>query len=278
MTHTEDLSNIEWKQSSDEGKKTRNSRRRDVKKLTASDEQVNDLDVGMRQIKSFFPNNLRKIRSKIREVFDEDEDEEDEINTALFLHMNNEEYSSSLLDGLKEEEKRKLQEDQTLKNQSMQQSAGKMEAIINLNNKLQKSGVKKLSEDVVNVNMLRVETDQQTFVNTAKQHLAKSEKIKTTDISNYDETNNLIKGLNKIKKVSLLDEVIDGSKVEKLDAKELAALGKESNDKKAAKTIYYKTGRKNKKTDNLTPEEKKKLQQKIEKTLSENKQYDENSR
>jgi len=279
MTDKDELSNIEWKQSKNDEKKTRSSRRFDVKKITTSNEKNNELDVGMRQIKSFFPNNIRKIRSKIREVFDDDEEEEDEINSALFLHMNNDEENfSSLIAGLKEEEKRKLQEDQTIKNQSMQQEAGKIEALMQLDKKLKQSGIKKLSEDTINRNMLNVETDEQTFVNATKQHISQTKKIKTSDIAGYTEANDLLKGLSKVKKADLLNEAIDDTKIEKLDADELIELGKEDNAKKAAKTIYYKTGRKSKKYDELSKNEQETARKKIEKALKENEKNEINSR
>ena len=83
--NTESSANIEWKQNKDDEKYTRNSRRLDLKKLALADEKAqNKVDVGLNRIKNNSPN-LRKMRAKIKEVFDEDE--EDENSPILVFNL-----------------------------------------------------------------------------------------------------------------------------------------------------------------------------------------------
>lgn len=266
MADNSGSSNIEWKQDSGIDKKTHASRKLDMKKLAMADKKApNQLDSGIKRVKNTTAN-LKKIRTKIREVFDEDEDE-DVIEKPLFLNFENENQNSSLVDGLKEDEKKQLQIEQTLKNQNMQQSVGKMTAILQADQELRESGLKKMDSRTINQNMLNVVTDKQTFSNTLKEHIEEKEKIKTKNIVSYQDTKDLLKGLKKIKRTGAVSKEIDQKRIEKMEAKEIAELGKEKNEREVARTILEKTGRKGKKAHTLSKEEQIRIQNKIKETL-----------
>lgn len=270
MSESSESSNIEWKQETESGKKTHASRRLDMKKLALADKKSpNKLDSGINRIKNTAPN-LKKIRSKIRDVFDEDEDEEYE-NPAFVFNFEQENGTSSLVDGLKEDEKRKMQVDKELKDQSMQISIGKMEAVLQANKQLQESGLKKIDKRIVNDNMLDITTDRQTFANNVKQQIEKKEKISTQKVANYQDSKDLINGLKKIKSLGLTAKELDKQRIEKLEARDLVELGKEENERKAAQTILKKTGREDKKAKQMSKQDQIDLQNKIKENLRQQK-------
>lgn len=269
MDKSSESSNFEWKQTGVDDKNTKVSRRIDEKKLAMQEKKVpNALDTGMKRLKSTTPDVL-KMRSKIREVFDDEDDEEENENIVIkppFLDFEND-GNSSLINGLREDERQKLQIEQTLHNQNMQQTVGKMEAIAQADKLLRQSGVKRIDKDLINENMIKVETDQLTFTNTIKQQLEQKEKINTDKISTVQEATNLLKGVYKTKKAALFTDVIDKKKIEKLEAKELQEIGKEKDDRKIAQTIMKKTGRKDKKSNKITPKQREEFQNKIKEAL-----------
>ena len=253
--NTESSANIEWKQNKDDEKYTRNSRRLDLKKLALADEKAqNKVDVGLNRIKNNSPN-LRKMRAKIKEVFDEDE--EDENSPILVFNLENESSNSSLVQSLKEDEKRKMQVEQTLKNQTMQQTAGKMEAALRASKQTKELGLKKVDMKNINRNMLNVTDEVKTFSNIVKQHVKEKEKIEVKKVSTYEDTKDLVKGLRQIKQAKLTaNELINEKQAEKLKAEELIEIGKEKDDRKAAKLIIKKTGREDEKNKNKLPKDK----------------------
>ena len=256
--------NIEWKQDKNGENNSRISRRLDEKKAALFNKKApNKLDVGVRNLEKA-PVGLKKIRSKIREVFDEDEDDEYETDKPKAFDFDNEaNYTdSSLLHGLKEEEKQKLQVDETIHNQNMQQNAGKMMAIMEANRLASQNGLKNIEKKIVNQTMLNVNTDINTFNDTLTRQLNKEEKIKTPKTSSYKSTTDLVKGLGKAKKIEKLDD-IDKKRVDKLQVEDLIELGREKNNEKVAKTILKKTGRKE--------EGKNKIDDKKEKINAQNK-------
>ena len=256
--------NIEWKQDKNGENNSRISRRLDEKKAALFNKKApNKLDVGVRNLEKA-PVGLKKIRSKIREVFDEDEDDEYETDKPKAFDFDNEaNYTdSSLLHGLKEEEKQKLQVDETIHNQNMQQNAGKMMAIMEANRLASQNGLKNIEKKIVNQTMLNVNTDINTFNDTLTRQLNKEEKIKTPKTSSYKSTTDLVKGLGKAKKIEKLDD-IDKKRVDKLEVEDLIELGREKNNEKVAKTILKKTGRKE--------EGKNKIDDKKEKINAQNK-------
>lgn len=267
MNEDADISlNIEWKQDKNGDKNTHTSRRIDEKKATMlGKKSPNSLDVGAQSLRK--PIGVKKIRSKIKEVFDEDEDEE-ELEGRIFAFNNEMDNSdSSLLQGLKEEEKKKLIVEDTIKNQTMQQNAGKMTAILQANQLAKSSGLKKIENKIVNQNMLNVATDTNTFNNTVLEQIAKTEKIKSPKAATYKSTTDLVKGLGKVKQAEPL-KAIDDKKAQKLEADELIEIGKEKSDEKVAKTILKKTGRKEeKKAKTQDKQEKIKTQKQVKEAL-----------
>lgn len=261
---TDSSANIEWKQDKKPSKNSRLSRRIDIKKLALEDKKNDKLDVGVNRIKNTAPN-LKKIRSKIKEVFDEDEEEDSQTVFFDFNHENNE---SSLLNALKEEEKQKIQVSQTIKNQNMQQTAGKMEAIAEVSRKLRQTGLKNIDNQTINNNMISVLTDEKTFDNALKQHLTKKEKINLSKISSLEETRDLMNGIRKIKQAQMTNQTfLETKDIRNFDPEELQSLGREKDEKAVAEKIIDMTGRKKAKEKDIPKQDKQVMRRKIAETM-----------
>ena len=265
MAEDDNSSNIEWEQKKGESGKTHLSRRIDLQKaITSEAKDRNNFKVTAKQIKNLSPN-LKRLKTKIRDVYndeDEDEDEEDEIvfNFDISLEADN----SSLMSALKDEEKSKLQVNKTLENQKMQQTAGKMEAIIMADKMSKQLGLKGIKQKIVNNNIQDVAQNSQTFDNALKQNIAAKTKLKTKGLSAKD-TANMVKGLRKIRQASLLSEKKQEHVLKNTSMEELLRLGRSNDEQKNAEIILEKSGRKDRKK--TSKKEKEQQQKKIQNAI-----------
>lgn len=272
---TEDLNssaNIEWKQdASSISKKTRTTRRIDEKKISLSDKKNNKLDIGLSKFGAS-SGNLKKIRKKIKDIFDEDDDEENDFvftHNPLLLNNSDEDKNSSLVESLNADEKQQLITQQTIKNQDMQKSSKKMGDILNAQTELKNSGIKKMDNALINDTMINIATDEKAFDITIQKQVKKSTNVKIRDSYSRKEIKDFIKGLEKVQKSQEVFFENDKKLSEKLKSDDFIDIGKEKNDQKIAQTIIEKTGRdnKNKQTTNNKEKEKKakKVQNKVQK-------------
>lgn len=272
---TEDLNssaNIEWKQdASSISKKTRTTRRIDEKKISLSDKKNNKLDIGLSKFGAS-SGNLKKIRKKIKDIFDEDDDEENDFvftHNPLLLNNSDEDKNSSLVESLNADEKQQLITQQTIKNQDMQRSSKKMGDILNAQTELKNSGIKKMDNALINDTMINIATDEKAFDITIQKQVKKSTNVKIRDSYSSKEIKDFIKGLEKVQKSQEVFLENDKKLFEKLKSDDFIDIGKEKNDQKIAQTIIEKTGRdnKNKQTTNNKETEKKakKVQNKVQK-------------
>lgn len=272
---TEDLNssaNIEWKQdASSISKKTRTTRRIDEKKISLSDKKNNKLDIGLSKFGAS-SGNLKKIRKKIKDIFDEDDDEENDFvftHNPLLLNNSDEDKNSSLVESLNADEKQQLITQQTIKNQDMQRSSKKMGDILNAQTELKNSGIKKMDNALINDTMINIATDEKAFDITIQKQVKKSTNVKIRDSYSRKEIKDFIKGLEKVQKSQEVFLENNKKLFEKLKSDDFIDIGKEKNDQKIAQTIIEKTGRdnKNKQTTNNKETEKKakKVQNKVQK-------------
>lgn len=265
MAEEDNPANIEWGQK-DFADKPRQSRKINLQKAMAADaKDRNNFKSKIRPPKDL-PKNLKKIRTKIKEVYDEDDDEEE--NEVVFS-FSLEETNSSLINALKDEEKSKLMFNKTLENQKMQQTAGKMEAILMADQMSKKLGLSGLKKKVVRDNIQDVALNSETFDKTIKQNIAVKTKLKTEDLS-AKETSDMVKGLKKMKQAAAVSEQIDTTVTETLKAQDLIKIGKSQDVKKTAEMILEKSGRKeSKKQSKKTKEsENQKIKSAIKQTKS----------
>jgi len=263
MVEEDDSSNIEWEQDKGFSKNTRVSRRLDLKKaLAAENSERTSFKSGAKKLKHISPN-LKRLRTKIRDVYDDEED--DEENEVVF-HFGPEDTGSSLLSALKDEEKAKLQVKQTLDNQKMQQTAGKMEAIMAADKMSKQLGLKGVKKKIINTNINDVAVNSQILDKTIAEDIALKTKIKTEGLSSK-ETSDMVKGLRKVKMAAVQSDEVKVNIFETMKTEDLIKIGKAQDDKKTAKMILEKSGRKESSVKNETAKEKARQQQKIKEAI-----------
>lgn len=265
----EDLeSNIDWGQAKSFSKNTRMSRRLDLKKAMAADaSSKNNFKKNAKNIKKIAPN-LKKIQSKIRDVYDDD-DEDEEGKSSVVFDFNFDDMSSSLYGALSEEERTRINATKDVENHKMQQTAGKVAGIIAANKTSKELGLKEMDKKLVAKATKDVTFDGKTFENTLLENISSQTKLKTEGLT-YKESSNMVRGLVKMKQAGILNKENTLEKIsEKMDSKDIVAVGKEKNNAKTAKMIMEKTGRQEEKEQSkINQREKQEKIKKIEKSLN----------
>ncbi len=255
---TEESANIEWEQKKGIDHQTRASRRIDVKKVLAAEMQDRkSFKNKTTSIKKLSPN-LHKIRNKIRDIYDEDEEDEDD---GIVFNFSLDNGTSSLYDALKEDEKASLQIKKAQEDQKLQQTAGKMEAVMLADKMSKKLGLKGIKKKIINNNVQDVSLSSETFNNVLKQNIAEKTKIKTDNLSSKDTTE-MVKGLKKFKQAALTEDIIEASSINHLKAEDLVKISKTKDSKETAEMILEKSGRKEIKKQPSVNKNKKKQQTK----------------
>ena len=259
---TEDINssaNIEWKQdAASVSKNTRATRRIDEKKINLSNKKNDKLDIGLSKFGAS-SGNLKKIRKKIKDVFDEDDEEENDFvftHNPLLFNNDYDSKQSSLLESLNSDEKQQLVSQQTIKNQTLQRSSKKMGDILNAQKELKDSGIKKIDKKLINDTMINIAADEKAFDVTIQKQIKKTANIKIKDSYSHQEIKDFVKGLDKVQKSQ--DTFLENDKkpFEKLNSDDFVNIGKEKNNQKVAQTIIEKTGRDKKNKNNESIKEK----------------------
>ena len=260
-------SNIDWEKSKSFSKNTRASRRLDQKKVSMVDNlNKNGFKPVAKPIKPIHPN-LKKIQSKIRDIYDEEDEEEDEKSTVVF-DFNFDNMSSSLYGVLSDEERTRLNSTKDVNNMAMQQTAGKVADILKAEQTSKEFGLKNMDKKIITQTTQDVTFDSQTFEKTLLKNVSKKTKLKTDNLS-LKETTDMVKGLNKMKDAKFLSQENNLEKLsENMKSQDFIEIGKEKSDAKAAKMILEKSGRKEKKDQTeINKKEKKEKIRKIENSL-----------
>lgn len=204
---------------------------------------------------SDLPKGLKKIRKKIKEVYDDDEDEE--YYDALPVDIN-----SSLLNALHEEEKKQLQQKNVIHNQKMQQSAGKMEAIMVADQMVKSVGMRGVDKKLINKT-----TQDATLLHNPLERVLSEDVTKRVKSGNKllseKETVTVLRGIERIKNIAQAANESQTKALEKLKLDEVINAGsKNTNDHQVAEMILKKSGRKEKKDVNKVVEKSKQLAKK----------------
>lgn len=261
MTDENITSNIEWEQDTGIGKNTRTSRRLDVKKLLkAQAKERRNFKTTQVNPKTIAPN-FKKLRTKIKDVYD---DEEDDDETEIVFHFSMEDESSSLFDALKEDEKKDLLFNRTLKNQSMQQTAGKMEAVLMADKMTKQLGLKGLKKKIALDSLQDVTQSSQMFDKVLAKDISAKTDLDLNSLSAKDASL-AVKGLKKMRQASLNTKESTENLAKGLKEKDLVAIGKSKNTKETAEMILEKSGRTE--TKGLSKKQKETKKQKIQTAL-----------
>jgi len=177
------------------------------------------------------------LKKKVREVYDEEEDEEDYMYTALpMFHMIEEEDDGRLRQGLTENEKRILKQKETIDTVKALQTAGKMEALHQAHNLAREAGLKGLYEKTVAESI-----QEATFRPEQIQEKAIQKDVsKKLGIKGKIHDGQIIQVARGIKKI----EGMGGQKAAKnMDMKDIIKIGEEKLDEiKIAELILKKSG------------------------------------
>ena len=234
--------NIDWEQAKGFSKNTRASRRIDVKKaMTVDALSKNNFNKNTNPVKKIAPN-LKKIQSKIRDVYDDEDDEEDEKQAVVF-DFNFDDMSSSLYTALSDEERTRINATKGVETHKLQQMTEKNTGILLANKMSRELGLKEMDKEIVTNTTKDVTFDDKTFEKTLLENVSSQTKLKTDGLT-YKESKDMIRGLNKIKQAELLsNEISLGKLTEQMESNDIINIGKEKNTAKTAKMIIEKTGR-----------------------------------
>ena len=261
-------SNIDWEQAKVFSKNTRASRRLDQKKAMIVESQTkNNFKKNSKPIKNVLPN-LKKIQNKIRDIYDDDEDEDEDEKTTVIFDFDFDNMNSSLYGVLNEEEKSRLNAGKDVENMNMQQTAGKVADILKADQMSKDLGLKNIDKKIITDTVKDVTFDRHTFEKTLLKNVARKTNLKTENLSSKDAVD-AVHGLMKMKASGVLSKGNDLKNVSAdMSAENLIRIGKEKNNKKTAKLILEKTGRKDSKEQKeVAQNEKKEKIKKLEKSL-----------
>lgn len=201
------------------------------------------------------PLGLQMLKKKVREVYDEEEDEEDYMYTALpMFNMIEEEDDGRLRQGLTENEKRILKQKETIDTVKALQTAGKMEALHEAHNLAREAGFKGLSEKTVAESM-----QEATFKPEQMQEkVIQKDVSKKLGIKGKLNDGQIIQAARGIKKAQNLG----GQKAtQNLDMKDIIKAGQEKLDEiKLAELILQKSGQDVTKRKNKLSKSKEKME------------------
>ncbi|MBQ9732271.1 MAG: hypothetical protein IJV97_04195 [Alphaproteobacteria bacterium] len=243
MDETSSSSNIEWKKNKKGfGATEKVTRKTNVKKaLEFEAKEKKPLALSKSVKPSDLPKGIKKLRKKIKEAYEEDD--ESEYSDVIPLNLD-----SSLYNALYEDEKRQINQQNILKNQSMQQTAGKMEAVMQADRMVKETGFSGINKKLANT----AAQDALLPNNTLETVLSKeaATKIKTDGkILSAKETVTMLRGIDRIRKMAEAAETSQTKSLEKMKLDEVLNAGEKStDDKQIAELILKKSGRK-KKTD-----------------------------
>ena len=233
--------NIEWKKNKGFGATEKLTRKIDTKKALAFEaKEKKAVNTTLATRPAELPKGLKKIRKKIKEVYDEDEDED--FYDGVPHDLNN-----SLMNALYEDEKKQLKQKETLNNQKMQQSAGRLEAVVVADKLAQEAGLKGLDKKIAGQNLSDVTLIEGSLEKVLSEEVALKTKTSVRKLSKA-ETVTMLRGITRIRRMALAAEESQLKALEKMKVEDIINAGEKStDDHKVAELILKKSGRKNKK-------------------------------
>ena len=182
------------------------------------------------------PNGLNKIRKKIRDVYDEEEDEDE---WGVVVSRAPEDYDNTLMRALDENEKKALNQKQDMQNVKMLQTAGKMEAMAVANKMAQQIGMSNINKKDLNIEMNRAEFNPEL----AQKKIIKKDIFKERGIKGEAEINNIKDVIQTARGIKRIDEIGGKRSTEGLEVKDIKEAGKEKKtNKDVAEIIIEKRG------------------------------------
>lgn len=236
MSETADNLNIEWKKSGfDSSEKA--TRRINEQKAAQYDAYKRNSTSRINSITpADLPKGLNKIRKRIRDIYDDEEEDEDDFQIVAPNITNPD---NSLLNALKQEEKQSLAEKENLQRMEMQQKAAQMSVLDAAGKFARNAGLKNLKRETTAMAMTSIGSPDVLLEKVVNDDIAKRLKVKGPKIQARD-VNKFFRGIKRIEAVSGGKSLLRGMKV-----KDIISAGKEkTKDSKINAMILKKSGRK----------------------------------
>ncbi len=235
--------NFEWKKKSF-GKKERLSRRIDANQAEfAEKKKKNNFTSPVSltaQTNENFNRHLKKMRKKIKLALDDDEEEDETIDVIDFsaLSLDDELGKNLLYNGLSEKEKKLIAQKQALHEIKMQQNAAKVQALSVANKFAQKAGLPKMSQQDIAENMQNNGWGKETFKTAVEKYISPDIKMGKEKFD-AAKMKQLMTGLKRLQKIGGIHSV-EGMKMSEV----IKITDTSNDDKRVAKLLLQKTGRK----------------------------------
>lgn len=231
----DDELSFDWKKNG-VGNKERLSLKHDIKEAQKySETKKTPLSNKKKSAQDNLSLGLKLMRKKIRDIYD---DEDDDENDTYFAHikMPQQEEDNSLLYALNADEKKLYQQKNTLETSKMQQNAGKMEALHIANNLAREAGLNNISQKAIEAGMQQAVFDPQK----TQESVIKKEISGKLGIKGKIEDGKIIQAARGIKKV----EQLGGQKAtQNLQMNDIIKAGEQKlSDAELAEIILEKSG------------------------------------
>lgn len=179
---------------------------------------------------------LNKLRKKVREAYDEEDEDENDYFFVSQPRIEGEEDDRALFNGLTEDEKRILKQKETIHNVQMQQTAGKMEALQTADLLAKETLNRSIERSVLNSAMQKAVFDPQE----THEDLVQKKVSSKLGVRGKIEDGKIIQAARGVKKV----QQMGGTTATKdLEMKDVVRAGEgKLSDRELAKLILEKSG------------------------------------
>lgn len=225
--------NLEWKKSGFETNDKITLKVNVAESIKYDVKKKNNIQKNFTPRPADLPVGLSKLRKKIKDVFDEDEDDENEVPSFTIAAMDE---SSSLMNALNDTEKSILKQHETNNSMRMQQNAGKLEAITIAQQFAKETGMKPNKMESLANGMQSIGSGDDVLNKIIVEDFGKKLNIKGKDLPD-GKAIQLLRGIKRIRAVGGNDAV-KGLKISEV----VNAGEKETDEKKVAKLIQQKRG------------------------------------
>lgn len=225
--------NLEWKKSGFETNDKITLKVNVAESIKYDVKKKNNIQKNFTPRPADLPVGLSKLRKKIKDVFDEDEDDENEVPSFTIAAMDE---SSSLMNALNDTEKNILKQHETNNSMRMQQNAGKLEAITIAQQFAKETGMKPNKMESLANGMQSIGSGDDVLNKIIVEDFGKKLNIKGKDLPD-GKAIQLLRGIKRIRAVGGNDAV-KGLKISEV----VNAGEKETDEKKVAKLIQQKRG------------------------------------
>lgn len=236
--------NIEWKKKQGFETSEKISRKTDIKKAVEyKAKKKNNFNKSPHIPPSELPKGLKRIRKKIKEAYEEDEDEDSYTSFPLGI-------DNGLANALYDNEKRQLQQKNTLANQKMQQDVGRMETVMVAEKMARQAGLPGLDKKTINNSMTELTISDAPVEKALSEEISRKTKSNLRQFSK-GESVSMLRGIERIRKMAIAADESQIKSLEKMKISDVINAGEQNtDDKEVAELILKKSGRNNKKDIN----------------------------